>query len=195
MFGGSLAACLLGAFGLRRTPVEAPKAVIRRTRRVRRVIDGTSIGLPPRSVPHGPRQSTPGPAHRPAIDSNPIDSRRDSRRRPVAEHVEQVLYCFEHSAYRPGEAVDSADMKAIYLHICREIGWRPHKWNTIAAALRRVMQPGPRGGKKPYRKETDGEGREVPIPIYILPDWTADRQSTSRREAVDEQSTPERRAA
>jgi hypothetical protein len=125
---------------------------------------------------------------RPAIDSRALE------RHPIDVHVEQILLCFHHSAYQPGEFVPHDDMRAIYAHVCRELGWRPHKWNNLSRELKYVMGRGARGSIRPYRKIELPDGTERQTRGWIVPP----RPSTLRDgrlgeaggAATDSQSTP-----
>ncbi len=165
MFGEGFAACLLGAFGWRRTtPVEPPTAVIGRTRRVRRVLDGTSFGLPHDQSPALAAEPTPT---RHQIDATPAPGRyevfdlppREMARRH-ANHV--VAHLLRVSDFVPGAAIPSGEMYLVYEMLCEREGWRERPWNPVAAEINKLI------GKKYHRRQCyDGQERQTRV--YIVP--------------------------
>jgi hypothetical protein len=122
-----------------------------------------------------PKQSlAPGAVGASAPDRFPPDlwspgGQLPMARLPVRVHVEHILTCLHNSQFQPGEAIGPATMRAIYAHICVELGWRPHKWNTLAKELKFAMGRGPRGAAKTYIKVLQPDGTEKPVRAYFVP--------------------------
>lgn len=131
------------------------------------------------TVPHR-ALSAPSPESAFDRDAAAVPSMADQ---PIAIHAHRLLLWVED---RAGDEILASEMAAIYLELCAELWWRPHRWegrNGVAQHVRAIGQH-----HKLYRWFTYPDGSRHRLHVYPI---ARPELGRSRRKRVIVQ-TPER---